>query len=225
MMPCPWVTHAAHLFNSHPKIDVGIHLTLTSEWDAIKWRPLTAAPSICDENGNFLPLLTPRPDDTRPSLSDVSWSVDEIANEFRAQIDFGVSAFQNVSHISSHMVRHFRDFDHGLGDVISELCEEFGIADDAFGHGLTRIEGYPKHPRDTVSRTSAFIDAVSELSDGDFIFIDHPAVPSAELDETGHTGYEDVAADRITCLETLMSKDLKQSIRELGIELVSYRDL
>jgi len=224
-MPCSWTQHAAALFNGHSDIDVGIHLTLTSEWDALKWRPLTQADSLVDENGNFFPLVMPRNGDERPCLADADWSIDEINNEFRAQISLGVSMFESVSHVSSHMLKHFKDFDPRVGEMISELCNEFGLADDAFGHGLPRIEGYPKFPRDTGYRTSAFREALSELSEGTYIFIDHPAVGSAELEAIGHEGYEEVAADRLTCFETLTSAALKERIDQLGIELISYREL
>lgn len=60
MMPCAWTAHAAQLFGAHPQIDIGIHLTLTSEWDAVKWRPLTQATSLTDAQGSFLPLLMAR---------------------------------------------------------------------------------------------------------------------------------------------------------------------
>lgn len=133
--------------------------------------------------------------------------------------------FQGVSHISAHMARHFKDVDPRLGDVISDLCQEFGLADDAFGYGLARIEGYPKHPRHTEQRVEAFVRQLNELGPGTYIFIDHPAVASPELSATGHVGYEDVADDRVTCLETLTSSKVQQCIDQIGIELISYRDL
>jgi predicted glycoside hydrolase/deacetylase ChbG (UPF0249 family) len=225
MMPCAWVSHAASLFNDRSDIDVGIHLTLTSEWDAIKWRPLTKATSLIDQNGNFFPLVTPRDGDKRQSLAEVDWSIDEIAAELRAQITLGVKMFKGASHISSHMMKHFKEFDPKIGEVISDLCLEFELADDAFGHGLKRIEGYPKFPRETNSRTAAFIQQITQLSSGTYIFIDHPATFSEELMAMGHTGYEDVASDRTSCLKTLTSLNLRQCIDELGIELISYRDL
>lgn len=80
MMPCSWISHAAKTLNGHPDIDIGVHLTLTSEWDDVKWRPLTQANSLTDETGNFLPLLLPREGDGRPSLSQADWSLDEIAH-------------------------------------------------------------------------------------------------------------------------------------------------
>ncbi|MEM9795440.1 MAG: ChbG/HpnK family deacetylase [Pseudomonadota bacterium] len=225
MMPCAWTSHAATLLNRHPEIDLGIHLTLTSEWDAVKWRPLTQAKSLTDPAGNFLPLLLPRQGDGRLSLSQVDWSIDEIEEEFRAQITLGCAMFQNVSHVSSHMVKHFKDVDPRLGDVISDLCDAFGLADDAFGHGLPRISGYAKHPRDTTKRVEAFLEQLDGLSPGTYIFIDHPAVASPELRATGHDGYEDVAEDRVSCFETLTSAAIRDRIAQLGIELISYPDL
>ncbi len=224
-MPCAWTHHAAKTLNDHPEIDVGIHLTLTSEWDAVKWRPVTQAESLTDEHGNFLPLLKPRDGDTRPCLSDAYWSLEEIANEFRAQVSLGVKLLRNVSHVSSHMLKHFKDFDARLGNVVSDLCEEFGLKDDAFGHGLPRIQGYPKVPVDTAKRVEAFIQQLKKLENGTYIFIDHPAIPSPELNATGHVGYEDVADDRQTCFETLIDPSLRGRIDQLGIELISYRDL
>src|ERR687896_735737 len=51
IVPGPWFPEAVRLLKENPALDVGIHLALTSEWDNVKWRPLTAAPSIVDEDG------------------------------------------------------------------------------------------------------------------------------------------------------------------------------
>ena len=128
----------------------------------------------------------------------------------------------SYTHISSHMIKHFKDFDSSLGEIIADLCEEFDLADDAFGYGLKRIHGYPKEPRQSEFRIQAFMKQITELKEGTYIFIDHPATPSCELDATSHNGYEDVTADRKSCLETLLSDSVKQRIRELEIELINY---
>lgn len=225
MMPCAWVPHAAKLLAAHPEVDIGLHLTLTSEWDAVKWRPLTTAPSLVDETGSFLPLLRPRPGDSRRSLVESAWDIDEVAAELRAQIALGRKLFPQASHVSAHMVRHLRDVDPRLEEIVAHLCAEFGLKDDAFGHGLPRIIGYPPQPRATEPRVASFIAALHELSPGTYIFIDHPAVDSPEMAVTGHPGYTDVQQDRLTCLETLTHPDLRAAIDRLGIELISYRDL
>ncbi|MEM1078673.1 MAG: ChbG/HpnK family deacetylase [Pseudomonadota bacterium] len=225
MMPGPWVPHAAQLFNAHPEIDIGIHLTLTSEWGAMKWRPLTQARSLTDAQGYFLPLVTARDDDIRPCLAEQNWSLDEVARELRAQVALGQQMFPGASHISTHMMRHFRDLDPCIGDVITEICNASGLSDDAFGNGLPRISGYPRFPREASARTTAFLKQISELAPGTHIFIDHPAVASPELEAIGHPGYEDVGADRLSCLATLTHPELRRSVDARGIELINYRDL
>jgi predicted glycoside hydrolase/deacetylase ChbG (UPF0249 family) len=58
MVPCPWFIDFAEHFKSHPDLDVGIHITLTSEWDYYKFGgilPSTEIPSLLDENGYFYP--------------------------------------------------------------------------------------------------------------------------------------------------------------------------
>ena len=41
MMPCPWVPGFVKWLKTHPDIDAGLHLTLTSEWNDYRWRPLS----------------------------------------------------------------------------------------------------------------------------------------------------------------------------------------
>src|SRR5579862_7596060 len=75
MVPCPWAKEAVELFQGK---DVGVHLTLTAEYPTYRWRSLTGAASLHDDDG-FLPDNSPavfakaRPEDVRA--------------ECRAQID------------------------------------------------------------------------------------------------------------------------------------------
>ena len=225
MMPGAWVAHAAELFNAHPEIDIGIHLTLTSEWDNIRWRPLTHAPSLVGSDGNFLPLLLPRDGDPRPCLAKANWSRSEITAELRAQVALGVKMFGSASHVSTHMIRHLKDFDPEIGVTVANLCEDFGLIDDPFGHGLPRIQGYPKYPLDGEARAKSLTEDIAKLGDGTHILIDHPAQTSPELNATGHDGYEDVAADRIGCLDAWTHPMVMECIATGNVRLISYKDL
>ena len=42
MVPCPWARHAAAGYRGD---DIGVHLTLNSEYDRYRWGPITHAPS------------------------------------------------------------------------------------------------------------------------------------------------------------------------------------
>jgi len=62
MVPCPWFPEAADLAVTNRQLDVGVHLTLTSEKRPYRWRPLTAPPrsaGITDEFGYFWAVVPP----------------------------------------------------------------------------------------------------------------------------------------------------------------------
>jgi hypothetical protein len=54
MMPCPWVPGFVKWLKTHPDIDAGLHLTLTSEWNDYRWVPLSGrsnVPGLVDSTG------------------------------------------------------------------------------------------------------------------------------------------------------------------------------
>src|SRR5436190_5703869 len=66
----PWFPEAVKLLQQNPGVDVGIHLALTSEWENVKWRPLTDCPSLEDSNGYFFPMVYPNKNYPNLSLNE-----------------------------------------------------------------------------------------------------------------------------------------------------------
>jgi predicted glycoside hydrolase/deacetylase ChbG (UPF0249 family) len=98
MVPCPWFPEIAAYAKSHPDIDFGLHLTLTSERVYYRWGPVAPKDkvlSLVDENGYFHHDWSP---ETRIDPKDA-----EI--ELRAQIDRAYAMGIRPTHLDSHQYR------------------------------------------------------------------------------------------------------------------------
>ena len=107
MVVCDHFPEAVEMLKENPDLDVGVHLTLTSEWENIKWEPLTDAPSLVDVNGHFFPMTWPdaaySPDQ---ALGTSDYSLVEIEKELRAQIETALFHLPRCSHATPHMGFH-----------------------------------------------------------------------------------------------------------------------
>jgi predicted glycoside hydrolase/deacetylase ChbG (UPF0249 family) len=97
MMPTPWVTEVADYMKAHPNADVGLHLTLTSEWQTYRWGSVASSDqvqSLLDSTGTF-------PSDVPPVVAHAKPL--EVERELRAQIDRALALGIHPSHVDSHM--------------------------------------------------------------------------------------------------------------------------
>jgi predicted glycoside hydrolase/deacetylase ChbG (UPF0249 family) len=119
MMPCAWVTEMADWARKHPEADLGIHLTLTSEWRYYRWRPVSPAaevPGLLDSEG-YLHR------DVRAVASRAT--PQEIEKEARAQIALAQKYGIRFTHLDSHMGTLFARPDYF--EVYTRLAREFQV--------------------------------------------------------------------------------------------------
>src|SRR5579863_8429092 len=97
MMPCPWVPGFVKWLKSHPDIDAGLHLTLTSEWNDYRWGPLAGRTNV--------PGLTDSTGDLWPTVLQVARhaSADEVGAEMKAQLDRARAMGFQPTHLDTHM--------------------------------------------------------------------------------------------------------------------------
>lgn len=104
MVPAPWFNEAVKMLCDNPKLDAGVHLTLTSEWENMKWGPVSEAPSLVDDGGHFFPTTSQRKDSpTNTGFLQAGARLDEVESELRAQIELALEKLPNVTHLSCHM--------------------------------------------------------------------------------------------------------------------------
>ena len=223
IVPGPWFLDAARLLAEHPGLDVGIHLTLTSEWDRIKWRPLTAARSIVDRDGYFFPMV--RPNRNFPpgsSLLEAKPDLKEVEAELRAQIEAASRHIPRVSFLSAHMGAATATPE--LKALTDRLSMEYKIPmqDGLRARWLGRV--YEGADAGSV-KAEKLAKRLESLEPGDYIHLDHAATLSPESRALGHEGYRNVAEDRAANVEAWCSPAVRQVIERRKIRRVSVREL
>ena len=248
MVPCPWFRAAARFAAGHPRADLGVHLTLTSEWKLYRWGPVsTADPAsgLLDAEGCF-PATARAVQQTGDPVA--------AAREIEAQVARAVDAGIVPTHADTHMgaVAHARFMEsyvntalrHGFPPMLPRLDEEGwralsrdhaggGLDDDAIGRAiaLTRsLEERGVPLLDAVSGLSLSSDpalrleeakaALAALKPGVTHFVIHPARDTPELRAIAPDWACRVADDA-----TFSNPELKEFIRRQGIHVIGYREL
>lgn len=97
MAACPWAPEILDYCAAHPEVDVGVHLTLNSEWSNYRWGPVAAceaAAGLVDPLGYFW---------QQPAQTQIHLDADAALAEFRAQIERVRAAGVDFTHIDAHM--------------------------------------------------------------------------------------------------------------------------
>ena len=223
IMPCcSWFPEAVKMLNKNPGLDVGIHLMITSEWENCKWAPLTKAPSLTDENGYFYPFIWPKEGFPGQSIQEHKWKLEEIEAEFRAQIELTKKHIPHVSHLSGHM--GCSGWHPDIEAMTQRLAEEYSLDIQTQGKA-DRMPVDIKREMNGKQRAAAFAKAIENLEPGTYLFVEHPAYNTPEMETIGHVGYEDVAADRQAVTEMFTSPVVKKAIEKKNVKLISYKDL
>ena len=226
----PWFMEAVKMLQENPGLDVGVHLAITSEWENVKWRPLTTCPTLVDENGYFYPMMSPHEAYPGASVAENMhrFDIGEIEREFRAQIELALRNIPQVSHISGHMGS--TAFSEEVCELVQRLSKEYNLPsidrhDAAEQYDFTYI-GYEGAKATAEEKVASFIKALERLEKGKrYLFLDHPAYNDSEMQTVMHIGYEDVAVDRQGVTDMLKSKEVAKVIKERGITLIDINRL
>ena len=222
MVPTPWFQEAVKMLNAHPELDVGVHLTLTSEWERIKWGPVSPAPSLTDAFGNFLPMTSQRRDfPPNTGFLQSGYDLKEVEQELRAQIELAKKHIQSLTHLTSHM--NTPTSTPQLQEIVEKLAQEFGLPLE-LPVEVKRFQPYDWRAS-AEEKIKGMIKALQTAEPGLYLYVDHPGLDTAEMRAVGHIGYEDVAEDRAGVTRVLTDAKVWEIIRQRDIQLLSYGDV
>ena len=240
MSVCPWFPAVADYFRAHPAMDLGLHFTVTSEWDAYRWGPISTrnpASGLLDEEGFF-------PKQSEPVQQRGKTAA--VKAELEAQIQRATAAGIDLTHVDSHMgtVFHLKFLQMYLQTAAKAKLPALWLRMDEAGAkamgmdglgalaivrltGELESRGMPLFDRIFVmpldnpeERVATAQRAMAELPPGLSYFILHPACDTPEL--------RAIAPDwkcRVADYQSFTGKALQDFVKNSGIHVIGWRPL
>jgi predicted glycoside hydrolase/deacetylase ChbG (UPF0249 family) len=237
LVPAPWFMETAKLQKQHPEADLGVHMTLTAEYETYRWRSMTGAPSLHARDGGMWRNV--------PSVVE-HVSAEDAAAELRAQVEHALACGIDVTHLDTHMgavvlpqylppyidlaiefrvpvffmrMNERRLSAQGEGERVyaeqSDKLEALGwpLLDTIIHRTLGEIA-----PEDKDAR---FREIFASIKPGLTHFLVHPAQGGDELDAMTPVDCRNRAKEG----ELFSKPGLRSMPRSLGIKLTSYREI
>jgi hypothetical protein len=242
MMPCAWVSEVATWSKKHPEMDLGVHLTLTSEWTTLRWAPVAPrdkVPGLIDEDGYMY-----------RSVREVAMNAtaEEVEIELRAQIEKAKQMGIRFTHIDTHMGTLYARPDYF--EVYAKLGREYGVPimlpkpnDDLRGGAPNATIDYlitnqnkirdsgvymldylitdgARQTKTPEEAMAAYKKTLSGLKPGVTMMIIHPGRFDPELRAATSSAWR-----RNADFEIFMKPEMQKFMKEKGIELVGWQDV
>lgn len=219
MVTCPWYQEAVDILENHPKVDVGIHLTLNSEWKHYRWGPVSGAEavkSLVDRDGYFF--------HSADSLYDNQPDPDEVEKELRAQIERGLATGLDISYVDFHMGTAVRD--STFRTITEKLANEYKLGMwGYFGSKGT----YAQYRAEPEHKVDSLVAMVKNLEPGYNYVVTHVGIDNDELgaleDLNTSSPLTNMSAHRQAELNALTSKAFQQELKKNNIRLITFEEL
>jgi len=232
MVPCPWFTEVAAYAKAHPEADLGLHLTLTAEWETYRWGPIASrslVTSLVGADGNFY-----------ASTEDVAKhaKLDEVETEIRAQIERAKAMGLEPTHLDAHM--HALYVTPELFGVFLKVAREYKLPirmarnDQPFQSVLPLMAPGDPIPDAIFSPgedilatgwTDYYVNLIKNLQPGVTEVFVHLAHDDAETQAIMVNHLDWGAAWRQRELEAISSPEFRKALEDNHVILIGWRDI
>jgi chitin disaccharide deacetylase len=230
MVPCTGFGEVCEYAKRRPNADLGIHLTLTSEWDRRRWAPVLdkeKVRSLSDADGHFWRSRAELFSFCRPQ---------EAEAELRGQIECALAAGVDVTHLDSHMfILHSQQ--KKLQEVYLRLANDYslplrtaprtvmhwygfeGVTEEADRLGILHPDNFAVLSRVRPSNAADFwVSLMKMLPPGLTEICCHPGYAQGDL-----ASFAEDALQREADLQFFTSDRARQIIEAQGIRVVGHR--
>jgi len=240
MMPCPWSNYALEYARTHPQADLGVHLTLTSEWKYYRWGPFSTRDTrsgLMDEQGYF-----PRTSAAVQKSARAGAAKHELETQIKRALESGLQATHIDTHMGSVAAAKF------MSGYVS-LAKQFKLPPMIFRMDETEWRGAGLDA--LTAKLAARL--ISKLEDQGIPLLDHlvqlPLIPSEEHTERTKKYLSDLKPGlthfilhpnkdtpevraitpdwqaRVENYNDFMSDEIRKHIQEIGLQVIGYRAL
>ena len=216
LMACgPFIKDATQVLAGLEGVDFGLHVTLSSEWDAPRWgsvAPPKSVPLLLDEGGAFTRapnVLFER------GVSDAMLS--QIELEVTAQLDLLRALGFSITYLDEHMGVGWLP---GLRERLQVLAERENLLWAHPVAGLPHV-GSGLGPRESLL---ARVDAAPE---GEWLFVTHPAFDDAEMQAVGNADFapHQIARERDEDRALLLDEQLRAELERRQLLVPRYSEV
>ena len=209
MAACPWVDEALALAGAY-SIPLGLHQTLTCDWENLRWGPITPGSSLTDQDGRF-----------RSTVGEAAAKCDpnEAETELLRQAERVTQAGQRLNYLDVHMGMVCPPAYQAVSDALGLPFLYPGLSTSL---SFTSIGGLSDKP--AAEKKEWLIAWLGRRSPGVHLLVTHPGVAGPELASLTSPRspvYAWAEEYRSSDLVTLVDPEVREAIDRLGIELVS----
>ena len=233
MVPCPWLSEIAAYARTNPQADLGLHLTLTSEWTPLRWGPVSSkdrVTSLLDKDGYFRLTETEAAKNADPK---------QVEMEITAQIEKARALGIQPTHLDSHMGTLYQNKE--LFEVFLRVARSNKLPVRVARAWFTRADFLPSvlRPDDVyIDRTldinpsvapndwgKFYSDEIRKLEPGVTEVIIHLAHDDAEMQGATSDHPNWGAAWRQRDFDFFTSDAFRKLLQENNIKLITWREL